>query len=228
MGKSTTYLQMCQNVRRECSIPGSGPASVEDQTGILEKIVYWVAAAWKEIQNAREDWLFKWDEFSFNTQADKQDYLAEVSDLKRWGTSADDHPITAYLQSDGVTGEYELSQLGWDDFKAYYLRSDWDTGMPASYAIAPDNTLYLGPCPNDVYVIQGEYFKENQALSANADIIQLDDDYVDVILWRAVRKHAAHMESAALFDVAENEHGALFAELTRKYLPAIDFGKPLA
>jgi len=228
MAKSTTYLQMCQKARSECSIAGSGPSSVENQTGILEKLVGWVIDAWTEIQNERTDWLFMWKTFSFDTQSGKADYLVEVTDLKRWGTSEEGKPITAYLVSEGVAGEYELIYWPYDYFRSIYLRGTQTNNKPFHYTIRPDGTLLLGPTPDGVYKLQGEYFKETQILSANGDVVQLENDYVNIVKWLTVRMYAENQEDAGLYDSADSKYTRLKGQLCRKFLPKIEFGMPLA
>lgn len=45
MDQSRTYLELCQAFREDIGIAGTGPATVVGQTGILGRIVRWIADA---------------------------------------------------------------------------------------------------------------------------------------------------------------------------------------
>ena len=44
------FLSLCQRLRSEARIPGTGPSSVTGQTGELAKIVEWITTAYEDIQ----------------------------------------------------------------------------------------------------------------------------------------------------------------------------------
>jgi len=228
MANTTTFLTMCQSVRQNAQIGGAGPSSVTNQTDALKDVVDFTRKAWVDIQKMRKGWLFNWKTFEFNATSGKNNYLAEVPDLKRWGTDAEEKPITEYLLSEGVAGEVPMENMTYAEFRETYLRGTPQTNRPHNYAIAPDNTLYLGPTPNGTFVIKGEYYKTTQVLTANADIIELDDDYVDVILWRAVRSYAKQIQDPNMVETATDDYNEQLVQLCSRYLPALTFGAPIA
>ena len=55
-----TFLELCQTVRQEVGVSGTGPSTVLSQEGQLKVIVDFVAASDFEIQVLWEDWDFLW------------------------------------------------------------------------------------------------------------------------------------------------------------------------
>ena len=58
----STYLQLCQKLRQECEVGGTGPSAVTGQTGELARLVTWIADAYTELQQ-EYDWLWLRSEF---------------------------------------------------------------------------------------------------------------------------------------------------------------------
>lgn len=227
MPQTTTFLDLCKRVRQEAGISGEGPSSVTGQTGNLKRVVDWTKAAWLEIQASRQDWLFFWREFTFNTEANRRAYdSTDVPLVRKWGKQ--DSPLSVYLQTDGVASEYFPDYLDYSDFRATYLHGTQTPGKPAAYTITLDNRLLFGPVPDAIYVVQGECFRDVQQLANNTDIILLDDRYIDVILWRAVMLHAGHEEAGSIFTTGKLNYGIHRGILEREQLPQIFMGGSLA
>lgn len=231
MGQTTTYLSMCQSVRQYCGVSGTGPLTVEDQTGILKEIVDWVRDAWKEIQLSRFDWLFKWASFpdTFRTSVGTREYLTEIGDFREWGTAEKDMKITTYLVSDGQNAEYELTQWDYQDFRNHYMTGETASvqGKPRAYAITPENELALGPIPDGTYRLRGQYYKDIQVLSSG-DTIELDDRYVDVIKWLGVVYFGMAYESPNKYQMADQKYRQAYTRLVNEQTPVVEYGIPLA
>ena len=66
-----TYLEICQDVARECGIAGGAdvapkPTSVIGQRGELQRVVFWVRKAYKQIQGTR-NWRWLRKDFEVDT-----------------------------------------------------------------------------------------------------------------------------------------------------------------
>ena len=58
------FLQLCQKLRQEAGISGSGPLTTVNQTGELYRVVDWVQQSYNDIQEKHDDWNFL--RFTFN------------------------------------------------------------------------------------------------------------------------------------------------------------------
>lgn len=230
------YLQLCQRLAQESgTIKGDSlPTAVTGQSGRLLKIVNWVAAAWLDIQTAKDSWQWMRDEFSSGViVAGTARYSPTTLGLtrhRRWLPDTPDYlSMSIYKTSDGAAYERPLKQISFPQFRSMYARGTHDQGTPAHWASAPDGELCLGPTPDAAYTISGEYWKSAQTLSANTDTPELPSDYHMLIVWRALINIAGFDEAKATLDYAKLKHDPLWNDLCRTQLPEISFGHgPLA
>ena len=68
------FLSLCQRMRQECGISGSGPTTVVGQSGNLQRIVDWVNTAWIDIQTTNQDWGWMRASASFTTVSGQATY----------------------------------------------------------------------------------------------------------------------------------------------------------
>jgi len=117
----STYLQLCALLRQNAIDSGTGPATVLAQSGELARFVQWIADAWTELQNEKDEWFWMRKSFTVNTVADDSDYaytsctdtvsLAAISRFSFWYKKS----FKCYLQSAGVGAEYPLIWVEWED-----------------------------------------------------------------------------------------------------------------
>ena len=167
------FLQICQRLRREARISGSGPASVLNQAGEMQLIVDWVQSAYEDIQNMNHNWLFLQNQFTFNTIAATSTYMpaaAGLSELQAWKVDGY-NAISLYRTSTGVSGQQDINWIPWDEMRGdrFFGSTSLQTGQPIEYAVKPDKSIVFWPIPDDVYTISGEYFKKAQPLVNNTD-----------------------------------------------------------
>jgi hypothetical protein len=228
-----TFLQLCQQVARDSgTVSGTQPGSVSGQVGRLAKIVAYTAEAWTLIQNLHAAWRFLRAEFPATavTAAGTARYTAaswNITDLAEWIT--DDHSATLYLQSAGVGDEGEIRCIAWQDWRRLYDRGSQTNGRPSHWSISPAGEFCLGPIPDDVYVVGGEYRKVPQTLSANADEPLCPARFHDVIKYRALMLLAEYDEAPTAMATAASKYMPLLGNLERDQLPRIAIGAgPLA
>ena len=65
----STFLELVNDLRRECSVAGTGLSSVVDQTGESQRLVRWINQAHEEIQGKYFDWRFLRGISTFDTVA---------------------------------------------------------------------------------------------------------------------------------------------------------------
>lgn len=229
----STYLQLAQDLRRECGIAGSGPAGVTGQTGELARVVEWVAQAYTEIQNKKTNWRWLRSEFTLSTSSGDDDYLysdctdsiasATVSRFRRWYP----HEFKIYLTSAGVGTERWLHYQPWDAFKRTYKIATQNNGSPSVVSIDPRNHIRLGAKPDGIYTVTGDYQKSAQVLAADADVPEMPEDYHNLIVYYAMWKYAANVAAPEVWQAAKEEARTMFNDLVRDQAPEPGFAPPL-
>lgn len=221
-----TYLELCQRLRQEAGLSGTGPASVLSQTGEMKRIVDWVASAYEDIQNLHATWRFLRTDFSFSTIASTQDYLPTSVSLSDFGSWIK-NDIRIYSS---VADEDSLEYCPWEIFRqAYYFGSNrTQTGRPTVITVKPNNALALWQIPNDVYTVNGEYYKTAQSMTANADSPLIPTRFQMIIVWKGLMHYGAYAGADEKYAHGSNEYKKLLALLEYDQLEDFTFGEPLA
>jgi hypothetical protein len=212
------YLELCQTVRQEAGISGTGPHTVANQGGEMRRVVDWVRKAWTDIQNAHR-WTFRVAEFTFDTQIGVRAYLPsdigapDLLDYKLFG------PHDA-LALEGTP----LEVMPYGDFRVAFLLGTAASGRPR--VAAPDNSkrLLFEPVPDAAYPVAGEYWRRAQSLSIDADEpLGLDASLHEIIVYRALMLYARFEAASEIYQDAEINYNRLLAEMSLVYLPKTRF-----
>jgi hypothetical protein len=200
-----TFLQLVQRFRQETNYANTGPSSVVGQVGDHARAVSWVQSAYEELQN-RHLWRWLRKGFSLTTDSGANSYTytdgidssggSAISRFKTWAITDPWNPPKCYLQSSGSGAEYWLTYVPWEYFRTVYQIGHQEAGAPAHITVSPDDKIYLGPTPNDAYVVSGEYHKSAQILTVNSDTPEMPTDFHMLIVYRA-------MEDYGLFEPAQ-------------------------
>ncbi len=227
-----TFLDLCQSVARDSgTVSGAQPVSVSGQSGRLAKIVQFTAEAWTDIQNSRSAWAWMRKEFAGVTIAGTAEYTPaawNIVDLAAW--IVEGGSVTLYDQAVGPADEHEITPINWDRYRRMYGRGAQIAQRPAACAVKPSNgALLLGPAPDGVYVVRGEYRAAPQVLTSNADVPAIPLRFHDAIKWRALQLLAEHDEAPTAIATAAANFRRVLGELERDQLPQITIaGGPLA
>lgn len=232
----TTFLQGVKDLCVECGI-ASEPTTVDSQTGEFKRMVNWYKQAWVEIQN-RTDWRWMRHEFSLNTVADTEVYtFADCTDLtssatitrfKKWRFEDVNDPPKIYLQSTGVGGERWLLWTPWNWFKTIYSVGTQNSGATAHITVDPQDQIHLGPIPNDVYVVTGDYYRSPQVLAADDDEPEMPSHFHYLIVYEAMKKYAYFESAQEVLSRAEVESKKLMRQLEREQGPKWGMAGPMA
>lgn len=235
-----TYLQLCQELRREARRTGTGPTAVTGQVGELQDMVSWAANAWTELQNDRQDWRWMRSSFTVNTTSGDDSYAytdctdtltsAAIARFGRWlPTDTDGTPVfKSYLTSSGVGSEAFLGYLPWGAFRSLYKTGTQNNGPPAYFTIDPQNNLVLGPKPDGIYTITGDYQRGAQVLTANGDTPDMPSRFHQLIVYLALSKYAGSVAAPEAMYRAASEGRSMMRQLERDQLPKIGLARPLA
>jgi hypothetical protein len=224
------YLELVQDLFAEAELAGTAPTTVVGLTGRQQDLARWVADAWDEISDDRQDWLFKLVEFSFSTSslAASYDPVVDLSltDFADW------HPrsFRYYLTSVGLKSELFVADIPYPEFRDYYLYGSrhTETGPPLAVSSAPDKKLLVGPVPNTDYTIVGQYVSVKSRLTDDTDTPGMPARLHKAIVWKALEQYA--LSESAPEALAKAERGQLrFGFRIRKnQLPKPRIGAPLA
>lgn len=221
-----TFLEICQRLRQECGVSGTGPSTVVSQTGQLKKLVDWAAEAWNEIQDMRPNWAFMWKEFSFNTTAGTRDYAAadvSITDVDQWDTDS----FLIYKTATGTSDQNELPFLDYRDWRPRYRTrmAERDSDRPILFTLKPDGELRLEPKPDAIYTIDGEYRRTRQTFTANADEpTGLPEKFHMMIVWKAMQYYGFHENAPEVLGQGEAHFDQWLPILEREQLPRIRIG----
>ncbi len=237
----STFLELAAKLRQNIRANGTGPTTVALQTGELKRIVDWVSDAYFDLQNKNPNWRWLRSTFTFNTVASTDSYAygsvtdsrlnAVISRFARWITHDDEGcPIMkAYLTSAGVGGEQWLKYVPWAEFRAFYKFGSQQTvtGPPDFFTISPQEKLFLGPNPDAIYTVSGEYQMSPQRLAIDADEPEMPARFHDLIMYLAMEKAATDGVAIERMERATTEGGRLMRALEFSQLPEISMAGPL-
>jgi len=215
-----TFLELCKRLHMEAGYQGAGPASVENQTGQAARLVTWIAEAWRDIQNLRDDWEFMATEFSVPLlTGENAALLPEDTGRIRKNT-----PVIAIDTQRFYPGELELAQM-----RALERGHESANALPAYYAFNRANhSLRVYPATDRAIMVKGEYFTTPQMLLLNTDVPNLPERFHMLIVWGAMQYLAAFDEAGNQYQAANAKYSELMSELTRSQLPTMTLAGPLA
>ncbi len=177
------FLTICQELRSESGISGSGPVSVSNQTGIQARLVYAVRDAWTKIQKDPKDWKWMWRDDG------QQELLTGVNNYVPTTVFTKMHPKSCkiYKTSLGVSDISRISLISCEEFdRKYCVLQNPGEDRPSVMTVAPDGHIKVYPKPDDTYTITFDYQKEYQLLADNADVPEMPAEYHPLIKYEAM------------------------------------------
>ena len=240
----STYLQLCQDVARECGVAGGAdtspkPTAVTGQTGELNRIVNWVADAYEEIQGSRNwRWLRKsftvdtvdgTDTYAFGVCTDVDD-AALITRFKTWRLDDPRNPPKIFLTTTGVGGQVLLTWAPWDNFEYLYKTGSLQTqtSQPIHITVNPKDEIQLGITPNDIYTLTGDYHKSAQILAADGDTPEMPSAYHKLIMYQAMEYYGLFESAPEIIARAQKGIKRINNQLKRNQDPPFRVGGPMA
>jgi len=220
------FLTLCQTLRSEAGISGSGPATTVGQTGELGRIVSWILQAEQEIYDKRNDWGFLRDTFAFSANIGTSTYSRQVvSGLAEWKRDS----FRIYSQAIGVIDETWLRWVPWELFRDTRLKGAvrLQTGRPIEFTIDPKKNVVLWPIPSDRYIVDGEFYSTAVTMINDYDVPDFGRFHM-VIVYNALMRYAAWVNDPAVFANAQRNYGIQMSKLEREWAQEIVKGASLA
>ena len=214
----SNFLALCQAVRRDCGISGSGPAAVTSQTGTLLKVVEWTAKAWVDIQRKRRDWRFMAASHSGSLSVSKQEYNASDFSIATAVLGEIDHE-SFYLGTDQLPLQYH----DWIEWRKERYGITPKTTKPQRWTINLAGNVLLDSIPDQAYAFTFDYRKAVQILAENTNTPYMPADYEDAIIALACQYYADYNEMAALSRTFEIRHINAMTDLENDQSPTVTF-----
>ena len=192
-------------------------------------MVAWVVQAWTDIQTSKEDWLWMRQSFDFNTTANVWQYSASTAGLTDFGNwKRDSFRCSTYGQD--FKDEQLLNYMEWTTFRNLYRYANMRNtkARPVVVSIMPNKDLAFGSIPDNVYVIDGEYYTQPVTLSADADTPLLPARFQMAIVYRAMMYYAGYESAPEVMSRGEFEYRRLYMRMEIDQLPTLISGPPLA
>lgn len=227
-----TYLEICQDIARECGVSGTAagdvPKAVTGQVGELQRIVKWVQSCWRDIQGHRH-WSWMWEEAPLVLPLD-----ASVIDAVSAGNVSAERYLVDTAQRTGplTSMGWNLEYVAWDDWKNWFNPQDIAAGnAPTVFTIRPDNSLAfngLATAANGgAMAFTIERYKNPTQLVLPDDVPEMPADLHDLIVYKGIVRYANFDEAGVTRSTAVTEVARLEADLIRRCLPEIRLGGPL-
>lgn len=222
-------LQLVNQTRVECGVSGPALTTAQNQTGESGRMVSWVVQAWTDIQTSKEDWLFMRESFDFNTVSGTWQYSANDAGLSDFGNWKRDS-FRCSTNGQNFRDEQLLNYMEWTTFRNLYRYANMrnTTARPVVVSIMPNKDLAFGSIPDNVYVIDGEYYTQAVTLSADADVPLLPARFHMAIVYRAMMYYAGYEAAPEVMARGEFEYRRLYMRMEIDQLPTLISGPPLA
>lgn len=234
-------LALAQRLVTECGVSGTLTTTI-NQTGEFGRIVAWNDQAWSEIQTVHDDWRWMRSSnllsggMSFTTVAGQASYplgagagtcgIAAAS-FGKWVR----HSFRNYTTSVGVSNEAHLDTIDYDDWRNAYAFGAMRSVQtrPVAVAIGPDESICLGPPPNALYTVTGDYYVAPSAMAADADTpTLLPAQYHMIIVYKAMMMYAGYEAASEVYQRGSQGYQTLLKQLEAIKMPTMSFAGALA
>lgn len=218
-----TYLQLCQRLRQEAGISGTGPTTTISQVGEYKRLCDWIATAWFDIQAIHQDWRFLRATATFTTVASQYGYTTlqagiAANTFGRWIHGSG----RIYKTATGLTSEIFLDWIAYEDWRDLWLfgANRSVEAPPIHFTLGPDDSVILAPKPPVGYTVSLDYYKAPVLLALDADVPTLPfrHDHM-IIVYQALKAYASFESAPEVYARADAEYKRLLNRLEIDQLP---------
>jgi hypothetical protein len=228
------FLELAARTKLECGVSGT-LNTVANQTGELQRLCAWVSSAYDDICSRHASWRFLRSSFSLTTEAGKQDYdVQEFADTQvaavtvgfaHWWRDS----FRIYRYSGGISGQTWLPFTHYDSFRDIWMLGTPQQNTPQTFTIKNDDeAILLGPVPNDVYIVTGDFQRDANVLNDDTDVPLLPTRFHMAIVWLAAQRYSGFEEAGGVYQHADREFNRLMGGLEFDQLPEVTHSGPLA
>jgi hypothetical protein len=208
-----TFLELCQTVRSEVGISGTGPTTVLGQEGQLLSVINFTAEADFLIQGLWLDWNFLWAQFSTESQTNKRELKkTKPDDLGSW----DIHSFWLNYTSDT---NYSLELLAYKEWRDSHRQGTMQIGIPTYAIVQPDQQVFLEQASDQEYSFTADYFKAPSKMTANTSESPIPDAFHRCIVARAKTMWAEREDAPEILLASSAEYQDILDKLEAHSLP---------
>lgn len=212
-----TFLELCQELRRESGASGQGPTAVTGQAGENLRIVNWVKEAWRRIQRSRESWRWMRSEASsFPLVVGTASYAQSSIVASRFGRWVKE---SLFLYN-STTGEKIFPEyMPYESFRSNFLYgATASNSAPQWWTIGPDEAIIFHPPPDATYAMRVSYYKSVQSLSADGDTPEMPSDFHAAIVYGGLMLYARYEAAQEILGEARMSYASEMQRLERSQL----------
>lgn len=205
-----TFLELCRRVRLDSGISGD-IATVDNQQGILAKLVTWVREADYDILKSRTDWIFMQRSANAGLQVGKTEYLPADLNMQPFAALSrvyvDQVPIARC--------EFEVL----DDW--HIKQGGAPAGVPQRYAVTPLKRILFDHAPTAAVSVALRYNALPIRMTANSSVSLIPDEHHEIIVQKALMSYASMEQDDKLLRDAMQRFDLLHRQLCNSYLPEL-------
>jgi len=216
----STYLEICQSVRAQAGIAGSGPSNVQNQVGIYANVVRWVDEAYNEIQTLHPNWNFLYSQRTLTFPSGFNSYPVLLSEGLR--EIAND----SYVWQFQLGRKTRLEYLPWHIYKNADRFLEDETGSPEVITADPSGNLVIWPTPDEDYQITFEGFIVPDVMDISSDIPIIPAQYHDLIKLKALMKYSENFTADTVYRSADTNFRLMLRKMQFSELPRDNLVQP--
>lgn len=176
-----------------------------DSTAVVKYVV---------TENDTKAYLHSWKSFDFSEELAPDDYIGELVEIDPTTFQLIDH------ESISPSTVYNLTCLPWSVFSYRFDRLTNVPGTPVFISLDNTGRWRLFPHPDRPVTLKFEYNRKPQILTEFDDIPKgLPDDFMELIMWLAVRMYGEFDEQPSVQRRAERYYKDMLQRLMIKYRP---------
>lgn len=210
---SDTFLELVSSVILETGLNGSNaPSSVEDATGDVAKVIYWVRVADLQLQRERIDWDFLWQREDVPLTQGSTVVPSPVD-------QPDDNDVNSRTVLVNAIAKDKLALIDpngqphfptfmeWNEFSLIYgYETQSESDFPSYWSMRPDRIILLSePILSQDLICRYEFWRKPLKLRLDADVSRVPDDFDRLIVLLTKILYAEH-EDAPEVDAGSTSH----------------------
>lgn len=235
------FLELCQRGATECGVSGT-ISTVAGNSGSQARIVNWIGDAWNDLQIKYDDWEWMRSSnilgsgVSFATVAGQFSYPlgtgagtvgVAADSFGKW----DEYSFRVQTTTVGVQDETFLDNILYDQWRNSYMLGAMRAVQtrPVAIAVGPDRSLNLGPPPNALYTVTGDYWVAPSAMEDDDDVpTGLPPQFHMLIVYGCMKKYAYYESAPEVLASADMQHKPMMDLLEKNRGAVMGWGGALA
>jgi len=161
---------------------------------------------------SRKAFIHGWKSFNFSEETGIDDFQESIKEVDQKSFR-----IVDYFKAP-ATGEVPIQYVPWEAFSRLYDISSAPPGIPRVVTRDNTNRFRLYPHPYYIFTLKFDYTRLPQEISAYNDVFKgLDEDYVDIVMWKALIYYGEFDEQPSVAARATKNYKNILTRLEQQY-----------